>query len=130
MTEVTTKVEPISRQKLYEKALDFKEEIKSLKLQLTEKDKQIEELKEKLQNQKADYETYYQSCFNAQKKLEAQIEEMKEKSGCSIARALRKKNKELEAQIEKMKCCFNCKHSRTEYEHCRTDKYEKWELTE
>ncbi len=38
--------------------------------------------------------------------------------------------KELEAQIEKMKCCFNCKHSRTEYEHCRTDKHEKWEIKE
>ena len=38
--------------------------------------------------------------------------------------------KQLEAQIEKMKCCYNCKHSRTEYEHCRTDKHEKWELAE
>ena len=37
---------------------------------------------------------------------------------------------ELEKQIEKMKCCFNCKHSRTEYEHCRTDKHEKWEIKE
>ncbi len=37
---------------------------------------------------------------------------------------------ELEAQIEKMKCCANCKHSRTEYEHCRTDKHEKWEIKE
>ena len=37
---------------------------------------------------------------------------------------------ELEQQIEKMKCCYNCKHSRTEYEHCRTDKSEKWELKE
>lgn len=35
---------------------------------------------------------------------------------------------ELEAQIEKMKCCQNCKHSRTEYEHCRTNKHEKWEI--
>lgn len=38
--------------------------------------------------------------------------------------------RELEQQIEKMKCCFNCKHSRTEYEHCRTDKHEKWEIKE
>ena len=38
--------------------------------------------------------------------------------------------RELEAQIEKMKCCYNCKHSRTEYEHCRTNKHEKWELAE
>ena len=41
-----------------------------------------------------------------------------------------KKIKELEAQIEKMKCCFNCKHSRTVYEHCKTDKHEKWEIKE
>ena len=38
--------------------------------------------------------------------------------------------KDLEKQIEKMKCCTNCKHSRTEYEHCKTDKHEKWELKE
>ena len=40
------------------------------------------------------------------------------------------KVRELEAQIEKMKCCANCRHSRTEYEHCRTDKHEKWEIKE
>lgn len=34
----------------------------------------------------------------------------------------------LESQIEKMKCCANCRHSRTEYEHCRTNKHEKWEM--
>lgn len=38
--------------------------------------------------------------------------------------------KQLEAQIERMKCCSNCKHSRTEYEHCRTNKHEKWEIKE
>ena len=37
---------------------------------------------------------------------------------------------ELEAQIEQMKCCYNCKHSRNVYEHCRTDKREKWEIKE
>lgn len=30
----------------------------------------------------------------------------------------------------KLKCCANCKHSRTEYEHCKTDKHEKWEIEE
>ena len=35
-----------------------------------------------------------------------------------------------EKQIEKMKCCYNCKHSRTDYEHCKTNKHEKWELAE
>lgn len=37
---------------------------------------------------------------------------------------------EKDKQIEKMKCCYNCKHSRTEYKHCRTNKHEKWELAE
>jgi hypothetical protein len=41
---------------------------------------------------------------------------------------LNERNKMLEAQIEKMKCCYNCKHSRTDYEHCKTDKHEKWEI--
>ena len=52
-------------------------------------------------------------------------------------RALQKQNGELtdkvndlEAQIEKMKCCYNCKHSRTDYVHCITDKHEKWEMIE
>ena len=40
------------------------------------------------------------------------------------------KAEKLEAQIEKMKCCYNCKHSRTVYEHCRTNKHEKWEIKE
>ena len=38
--------------------------------------------------------------------------------------------KELEAQIDKMKCCYNCKHSRTDYVHCITNKHEKWEIKE
>ena len=37
---------------------------------------------------------------------------------------------DLEQQIEKMKCCYNCKHSRTEYKHCLTEKLEKWEIKE
>ena len=46
------------------------------------------ELQEKIKNQKKDYETYYKSCFNAQKKLEK--------------------------QIEKMKCCGNCRFSESD----------------
>jgi DNA repair exonuclease SbcCD ATPase subunit len=38
--------------------------------------------------------------------------------------------RELKEKIEKMKCCGNCKHSRNVYEHCRTDKHEKWEIKE
>ena len=48
----------------------------------------------------------------------------------SIINGDEKRIEELEAQIEKMKCCYNCKHSRTEYEHCKTDKHEKWEIKE
>ena len=51
--------------------------------ELEEKDKQIEELKEKLHNAKY---TPYSSCDFAEK------------------------NKKLETQIEKMKCCENCRH--------------------
>jgi hypothetical protein len=43
---------------------------------------------------------------------------------------LQQENAELKAQIEKMKCCYNCKHSRTEYNHCKTEKSEKWEINE
>ena len=49
---------------------------------------------------------------------------------CKMAEPREKRIAELEAQIEKMKCCANCKHSRTEYEHCRTNKHEKWEIKE
>lgn len=45
-------------------------------------------------------------------------------------RRLIRRKTELEQQIEEMKCCTNCKHSRTEYEHCKTDKHEKWEIKE
>ena len=43
---------------------------------------------------------------------------------------LKERIKILEKQIERMKCCSNCRHSRTEYEHCKTDKHEKWEIKE
>ena len=69
--------------------------------------------------------------------LREQIEELKENLkhrnclDCSNHSSnLRMRNLELEAQIEKMKCCYNCKHSRTDYEHCNTNKHEKWELAE
>ena len=51
----------------------------------------------------------------------------------NLVNSLEKKQNEivaLKAQIEKMKCCSNCRHSRTEYEHCRTNKREKWEIKE
>ena len=47
-----------------------------------------------------------------------------------VAEPREKRIAELKAQIEKMKCCYNCKHSRTDYEHCITDKHEKWEMIE
>lgn len=57
-----------------------------------------------------------------------QYRENKTLEGCLLAE--QEHTLMLEQQIEKMKCCFNCKHSRTEYEHCRTDKHEKWEIKE
>ena len=41
-------------------------------------EKENTELKEKLKNQKADYETYYKSCYNAQKKADKQLTKAKE----------------------------------------------------
>ena len=46
------------------------------------------------------------------------------------AEVFQKRITELEAQIKKMKCCYNCKYSRTDYEHCITNKHEKWEMKE
>jgi hypothetical protein len=43
-----------------------------------ELEKENAELLEKLKNQKADYETYYKSCYNAQKKAEKQLTKAKE----------------------------------------------------
>ena len=50
--------------------------------------------------------------------------------GSDYADIAEKRIAELQAQIEKMRCCTNCKHSRTEYEHCKTNKHEKWEMIE
>jgi hypothetical protein len=57
--------------------------------------------------------------------LELQLEREKNLNQC-----LSDNNEQLREQIERMKCCYNCKHSRTEYEHCRTEKSEKWEIKE
>jgi len=67
------------------------------------------------------YKTFPSGCTEDYKILRA-FEMGKQEGGAKV--------KELEAQIEKMKCCYNCKHSRTEYEHCKTDKHEKWEEKE
>ena len=49
---------------------------------VTEATKELEkenaELKDKLKNQKADYEIYYKSCYNAQKKAEKHLTKAKE----------------------------------------------------
>ena len=61
--------------------------------------------------------------------LEAENEQIKNSDTlCKIIGEQKRKITELEAQIEKMMCCYNCKHSRTEYEHCKTDEHEKWEI--
>ena len=62
---------------------------------------------------------------------EATKELQEEIKACKFAMTMSEKvEKQLREQIEKMKCCANCKHSRTDYEHCRTNKLEKWELIE
>jgi len=91
--------------KLYKKALKLAEKGKSLNLK---------------PQSSVEYEGEKQIQIDAE-----QIRALQKQNG-----ELTDKVKELEAQIEKMKCCYNCKHSRTEYEHCRTDKHEKWELKE
>ena len=68
------------------------------------------------------YATYYDEVVDEITKRLKQNKELQEE--------LKKWKDEWQEQIEKMKCCFNCKHSRTEYEHCRTNKHEKWELAE
>lgn len=75
---------------------------------------------------------YIAGTTEATKELQEENEQLKKliadsrKDGISPINALIIKN--LLEQIEKMKCCYNCKHSRTECEHCRTDKHEKWEI--
>ena len=59
---------------------------------------------------------------------EEREKENKTLEGCLLAE--QEHTQILEQQIEKMKCCYNCKHSRTEYKHCLTEKLEKWELKE
>ena len=81
-------------------------------------ERQSEEKIEELENENAELKKEWQ-------------EQVQKATDEGYARTqLQIENDKLKEQIEKMKCCFNCKHSRTEYEHCRTDKYEKWELTE
>lgn len=69
----------------------------------------------------------YGQCRDSRRivELEAQLEREKNLNQC-----LSDHNEQLRDLIKKMKCCYNCKHSRTEYEHCRTDKHEKWEIKE
>lgn len=75
---------------------------------------------QKIRDLKAEHETYYQSIYNAQKKLEQQLEHLRE-------------------QIEKMKCCYNCsKWNDGECEEspksktffCADFKCDKWECME
>lgn len=73
-----------------------------------------------------------QAYIDSAEPREKQIAELTEQNTSLLTSVenLNKSVQELDAQIEKMKCCTNCKHSRTEYEHCRTDKHEKWEIKE
>ncbi len=91
--------------------------------------------KEELEKEAGKWLRKYLLCYNCEKKCicidsNSYCEEQVLKAYVDSAEPREKRIAELEAQIEKMKCCFNCKHSRTEYEHCKTDKHEKWEIKE
>jgi hypothetical protein len=65
--------------------------------------------------------------------LDISVNEMRESLVWYFKRIAEQRLKDiwvLQEQIKKMKCCSNCRHSRTEYEHCMTDKHEKWEIKE
>ena len=91
---------------------------------LTEKDKQIEELKEE-NNKLLDV-------INNQDVKIADLEEQNSQMFNTIALQ--------EQQIEKMKCCENCKHKKSEVDRCELLMYsmnaclcknkDKWELKE
>lgn len=86
-----------------------------LKSQLTEKDKQIEELK-KIEEEYYDF---------IQKKNE---EDWK---GDNVVGSLKLKIEQLEAQIEKMKCCHNCrKFHNLSYDCTCAEVCNEWELKE
>ena len=88
--------------------------------------KQYAERKEGLHIPATVYLEDLKKAFEAgQKDREVQIEQEKNFSQCKSDH-----NEQLRELIKKMKCCANCKHSRIEYEHCITDKHEKWELKE
>jgi hypothetical protein len=87
--------------------------------------------KEEIQKNSEHWYNKYKDAEKRIAELEAENEQIKNSDTmCKLIGEQKIKVADLEAQIEKMKCCFNCKHSRTEYEHCRTDKSEKWELKE
>ena len=90
-----------------------------LKKELTEKDKQIAELK-KIEEEYYDF---------IQKKNE---EDWK---GDNVVGCLKLKIEQLKAQIEKMKCCDNCEHNfdvdGTRSNHCvKCKNFSNWELEE
>ena len=129
--EIEDKLESREKERLYQnrdKYYLLEHQVKDLQTKLTEKDKQIEELREIKKAIAEDKINLKEDLFRERKKnteLEAQLEREKNLNQC-----LSDNNEQLREMIEKMKCCTNCKHSRTEYEHCRTDKHEKWELAE
>jgi predicted nucleic acid-binding Zn-ribbon protein len=91
-------------------------------------DEEIKKLKEEINTWKEASSANSYKAFQLQeenKTLSKHILELQKDKGELVDEV-----KSLKAQIEKMKCCGNCKHSRTEYKHCRTDKHEKWEIKE
>lgn len=100
---------------------ELQEDLKHKKIAIQNRKARIKDL----EKQVADLEWQLQEVAKDNDNYKA---ENKNLEGCLIAE--QEHTLMLEKQIEKMKCCANCKHSRTEYEHCKTDKHEKWEIKE
>ena len=105
--------------------------IAELKKQLDLKEKALSKAKKKTKRIADRVNKDKRRLIRRKAELEAENEQIKNSDTlCKLIGEQKAKIAELEAQIEKMKCCFNCRHSRTEYEHCKTDKHEKWEIKE
>jgi NAD-dependent SIR2 family protein deacetylase len=72
------RIAELEHQLTHRNCLDCSNHSSKLRIRTLELEKENVELLEKLKNQKADYETYYKSCYNAQKKTEKQLTKAKE----------------------------------------------------
>ena len=111
---------------------DYKSECERLSKHILELQKDKGELTDKVRELENRIEGYKNQIFYKEKALD-KVKRDRDRIVHRVTKdkkRLIRRNTEFKAQIEKMKCCYNCKHSRTDYEHCITDKHEKWEMIE